>query len=113
MLIRLTTPAPLPTDMNIGLHSPKPVVAGATIAIILCGSALLNSHTAAISLQAIRAVIAMLLQGLHQLEPAILDKLLWPSVPVLTSVHLQEEVTRRGRDALSGCVVASLMPLRR
>jgi hypothetical protein len=52
-------------------------------------------------------------QGLQQLEPAIMDKLLWPSVPMLTSVHLQEEVARRGRDTLSGCILASLTPLRR
>jgi hypothetical protein len=52
-------------------------------------------------------------QGLPQLEPAIMDKLLWPSVPMLTSVHQQEEVARRARDALSGCIIASLTPLRR
>jgi hypothetical protein len=55
----------------------------------------------------------MAAQGLQQLEPAIMDKLLWPSVPMLTSVHLQEEVARRGRDALLGCILASLTPLRR
>lgn len=52
-------------------------------------------------------------QGLPQLEPAIMDKLLWPSVPMLTSVHRQEEVARRARDALSGCIIKSLTPLRR
>jgi hypothetical protein len=52
-------------------------------------------------------------QGLPQLEPAIMDKLLWPSVPMLTSVHQQEEVARRARDALSGRIIASLAPLRR
>lgn len=55
----------------------------------------------------------ILLQGLPQLEPAIMDKLLWPSVPMLTSVHHQEEVARRTRGALSGCILASLTPLRR
>lgn len=53
------------------------------------------------------------MQGLPQLEPAIMDKLLWPSVPMLTSVHQQEEVARRARDALSGCIISSLTPLRR
>ncbi|WIA11828.1 hypothetical protein OEZ85_011917 [Tetradesmus obliquus] len=52
------------------------------------------------------------LQGLSQLEPAIMDQLFWPSVPLLNAVHLQEEVTVRARDALSGCVLASLQPLR-
>lgn len=42
-----------------------------------------------------------------------MDKLLWPSIPLLTSVHLQEEVARRARDALSACILASLTPLRR
>lgn len=58
-------------------------------------------------------VVVCHLQGLQQLEPAVMDKLLWPSVPMLTSVHQQEEVARRARDALSGCIVASLTPLRR
>lgn len=58
-------------------------------------------------------LVARTLQGLPQLEPAIMDKLLWPSVPMLTSVHQQEEVARRARDALSGCIIASLTPLRR
>jgi hypothetical protein len=57
--------------------------------------------------------ILVVAQGLQQLEPAIMDKLLWPSVPMLTSVHLQEEVARRARDALSGCILASLTPVRR
>ncbi|WIA31960.1 hypothetical protein OEZ86_002815 [Tetradesmus obliquus] len=52
------------------------------------------------------------LQGLSQLEPAIMDQLFWPSIPLLNAVHLQEEVTVRARDALSGCVLASLQPLR-
>lgn len=42
-----------------------------------------------------------------------MDQLFWPSVPLLNAVHLQEEVTVRARDALSGCVLASLQPLRR
>lgn len=58
-------------------------------------------------------VLCNILQGLPQPEPAIMDKLLWPSVPMLTSVHHQEEVARRTRDALSGCILASLTPLRR
>jgi hypothetical protein len=55
----------------------------------------------------------LLLQGLSQLEPVIMDQLFWPSVPLLNAVHLQEEVTVRTRDALSGCLLASLQPLRR
>ncbi|KAF6265909.1 dynein heavy chain 2 [Scenedesmus sp. NREL 46B-D3] len=51
------------------------------------------------------------LQGLSQLEPAIMDLLSWPSVPLLNAVHLQEEVTVRARDAVSGCLLASLQPL--
>lgn len=53
------------------------------------------------------------LQGLTQLEPAIMDRLFWPSTPLLNSVHLQEEHTVRARDALSGCLLASLQPLHR
>eukprot|EP00878_Enallax_costatus_P016966 GHUV01017809.1.p1 GENE.GHUV01017809.1~~GHUV01017809.1.p1 ORF type:complete len:1283 (+),score=439.89 GHUV01017809.1:87-3935(+) len=52
------------------------------------------------------------LQGLNQLEPGIMDQLFWPSALLLNSVHLQEEVTVRARDALSGCLLASLQPLR-
>lgn len=42
-----------------------------------------------------------------------MDHLFWPNVPLLTSVHLQEEVTCKARDALSACINASLQPLRR
>jgi hypothetical protein len=50
-------------------------------------------------------------QGLPQLEPAIMGQLFWPNVPLLTSVHLAEEVTCKARDALSACIMASLQPL--
>lgn len=53
------------------------------------------------------------LQGLPQLEPAVMDKLFWPTSPLLSAVHPQEEVAARARDALSGCLLAALQPLRR
>eukprot|EP00775_Hariotina_reticulata_P004794 gene4794-5043_t len=40
------------------------------------------------------------LQGLPQLEPAVMDQLFWPTVPVLNSVHLQEDITVQARGAL-------------
>lgn len=72
------------------------------------------SHTLHVCNYGLKLVSLLLTaQALPQLEPAIMDKLLWPSVPMLTSVHQQEEVARRARDALSGCIIASLTPLRR
>jgi len=52
-------------------------------------------------------------QGIPQLEPAIMDQLFWPSVPLLTAVHLQEEVTVQARGTMSACLAAALQPLHR
>lgn len=52
------------------------------------------------------------LQGLPQLEPAVMEKLFWPTVPILSSVHLQEQVTITHRDGLSKCVAAALQPVK-
>lgn len=53
------------------------------------------------------------LQGLPQLEPAIMDKLFWPNVPNLTAVHLQEQVACSNRDQLSTSIQMALQPLRK
>ncbi|KAF8071068.1 Dnah1 [Scenedesmus sp. PABB004] len=66
------------------------------------------AHTAA----AAALTAACCPQGLAQLEPAIMDQLFWPSVPLLSAVHPQEEVAVRARHALSGCLLTALQPLR-
>jgi hypothetical protein len=59
------------------------------------------------------AMAAYVLQGLPQLEPAIMDKLFWPNVPNLTAVHLQEQVACSNRDQLSTSIQMALQPLRK
>jgi len=53
-----------------------------------------------------------LLQGLPQLEPAIMEGLFWPAAPSLTSPHPAEPGISGLRESLSASLTAALLPLR-
>ncbi|KAG2485619.1 hypothetical protein HYH03_015682 [Edaphochlamys debaryana] len=50
-------------------------------------------------------------QGLHTLEPAIMENLFWATAPVLSTVHPQEDVVVRLREQLRVTLVAALAPV--
>lgn len=50
-------------------------------------------------------------QGLHTLEPAIMENLFWATAPVLSTVHQQEEIVVRHRELLRAALSAALVPL--
>ncbi|GLC56009.1 hypothetical protein PLESTB_001054700 [Pleodorina starrii] len=50
-------------------------------------------------------------QGLHTLEPAIMENLFWATAPVLSTVHPQEEGVVRLRDALRAALTAAMVPV--
>ncbi|KXZ54227.1 hypothetical protein GPECTOR_5g319 [Gonium pectorale] len=50
-------------------------------------------------------------QGLHTLEPAIMENLFWATAPVLSTVHPQEEGVVRLRESLRATLTAALVPV--
>jgi hypothetical protein len=52
------------------------------------------------------------LQGLPDLEPAIMEALKWPDAPLLNSPHPQEAGLVAQREALAAALGGALVPLR-
>ncbi|EFJ44217.1 dynein heavy chain 2, partial [Volvox carteri f. nagariensis] len=50
-------------------------------------------------------------QGLHTLEPAIMENLFWATAPILSTVHPQEEGVVKLRESLRATLTAALVPL--
>ncbi|GLI62391.1 hypothetical protein VaNZ11_005010 [Volvox africanus] len=50
-------------------------------------------------------------QGLHTLEPAIMENLFWATAPILSTVHPQEEGVVKLREALRATLTAAMVPL--